>query len=93
MIFEWDETKNRTNIKKHGISFEEAQLLFETPHLRSIANNDYGEIREISIGEIYETLIIVVIHTDRDGIIRIISARKASRKERKMYYDHIQKTH
>ena len=92
MIFEWDETKNRINIEKHGISFEEAKLLFEMPHLRSFTRRDHGEIREISIGEIYEILIIVVIHTDRDGIIRIISARKASKKERSMYYDHIKKT-
>ncbi|MFM7458895.1 MAG: BrnT family toxin [bacterium] len=92
MIFEWDEAKNRINIEKHGIGFEEAKLLFEMPHLRSFTRHDHGEIREISIGEIYEILIIVVIHTDRDGIIRIISARKASKKERSLYYDHIKKT-
>ena len=45
MIFEWDEAKNRINIEKHGISFEEAKLLFEMPHLRSFTRHDYGRNR------------------------------------------------
>lgn len=90
MFFEWDEHKNRQNLKKHGISFEEAQAIFDgTVFTRLDDRFDYGEEREISIGAIQEVVIVVVIHTQRDDVIRIISARLATRKERKDYYDYL----
>ncbi|MGK7918611.1 MAG: BrnT family toxin, partial [Trichodesmium sp.] len=53
---------------------------------------DYGEIREISIGAIQGVIIITVVHTERNGNIRIISARKATFKEQKIYYDYLTRT-
>lgn len=92
MKFEWDENKNRSNLEKHGISFEEASLIFEGTVLTRIDDRrEYGEAREISIGEIAEEVVIVVVHTKRNKKTRIISARKANRKERGRYYGHIQR--
>ncbi len=90
MHFEWDENKNAQNRQKHGISFEEAQEIFNGIILTSIDDRfDYEEIREISIGAIQGVIIVTVAHTDRSGIIRIISAPKATLKERQKYYDYL----
>jgi uncharacterized protein len=89
MQFEWDENKNRQNLKKHGIGFEEAKEIFDGIIFTSIDERfDYGEIREISIGTIQGVVVVTVTHTEREGIIRIISARKATPKERKAYYEY-----
>lgn len=91
MEFEWDEQKNQTNIVKHGISFTEAIEVFNDPDLLTYLDNrfDYEEIREISIGQLLlyrqPVIVIVVVHTDRNGVTRIISARRANKKERKRY--------
>jgi len=85
-MFEWDEEKNRTNIEKHGVSFEQASRIFDGVTLTVVDDRfDYGEIREISIGMIDEIAYLTIAHTDRDGRIRIISARPASRNERRRY--------
>jgi uncharacterized protein len=90
MQFQWDENKNSQNLKKHGISFEEAREIFDGIVFTSIDERfDYGEIREISIGAIQGVVIVTVAHTERAGIIRIISARKATLKERKEYYEYL----
>ena len=90
MEFEWDDDKDRVNRKKHGISFDEAKHAFDGPVLIRIDDReDYGEIREISMGSLLGHVVIVVVHTDRAGKTRIISARKANRKERQVYYDSI----
>ncbi|MGF1672129.1 MAG: BrnT family toxin [Rivularia sp. (in: cyanobacteria)] len=90
MQFEWDENKNSQNLKKHLVSFEEAREIFDGIIFTSIDDRfDYGEIREISIGTIQNVVIVTVTHTERAGIIRIISARKATPKERKEYYDYL----
>lgn len=87
MEFEWDKEKNRLNIEKHGISFEEAVRRLDDVHLsRPDTRGDYGEVREITIGMIAGIVVAVVIHTDRDEAIRIISARKANKKERREYH-------
>ena len=92
MAFEWNHDK-KINLEKHGISFEEACLVFESDILTWVDNRkNYNEIRKISIGTIDKMLVIVVVHTDRNGLTRIISARKANKKERKLYYEHIKKT-
>ncbi|MGB0696388.1 MAG: BrnT family toxin [Rhodospirillaceae bacterium] len=86
MIFEWDEDKNRQNIAKHGLSFESATGIFDGFTLNSIDNRfEYGEIREISIGMIETVAVVSVVHTDRNGRCRIISARPAVRSERLRY--------
>jgi hypothetical protein len=88
MEFEWDEAKNQTNIGKHGIGFDTAKRIFDgrvatSPDRRQ----DYGENRHISIGQVEPGALIVVVHTERHGRIRLISARPASRKERKAYHE------
>jgi uncharacterized DUF497 family protein len=86
MIFEWDEAKNIANVRKHGIDFERAVAIFEGPVLTfNDERFDYGELRQLSIGRLADMLIATVIHTDRNGRRRIVSARPASPKERKLY--------
>ena len=80
--FEWDPAKNASNLQKHGLSFEEAAEIFEGPVL---SGPDYStnEPREKSFGLLGGVVVVCVIHTDRGGKIRIISARKAIANERK----------
>ncbi len=92
MEFEWDEKKNRLNIAKHGIGFDRAARIFDGPTVDHPDNSeDYGEERTISVGMVEGILVLVVVHTDRDGITRIISARPAKRSERTLYEEAIQK--
>lgn len=82
MKFEWDDDKNRSNIEKHGISFEMAKSIFETEHISTIDDRkDYGELR-ISAKGFLEGVMIMVTYTVRGSKIRIISARRANKKER-----------
>ena len=91
MEFEWDEAKNQANIRKHGVSFETARRIFESSVLTwHDDRRDYGEDRYISIGRVGWVARIVVAHTRRGGRTRLISARPASRKERKAYHERIQ---
>ena len=90
MEFEWDEVKNQANIRKHGVSFDTAKRIFEGPRVTwPVQRKDYNEDRSISIGRVEHGALIVVAHTDRDGRIRLISARPASRKERQAYHEWI----
>ncbi|CAN5531219.1 BrnT family toxin [soil metagenome] len=85
-MYEWDEAKNAANIRKHGVSFATASRIFEGPVVTSSDDRiDYGEEREISIGQVEGILFLTVVHTDRDGSTRIISARRANGVERKRY--------
>lgn len=88
--FEWTEAKNRRNIKKHGLSFSAAAAVFEQPHLvRLDARQPYGEDRWIAVGLLGPVVCVVVFsdRTDEHGTrtIRIISARKATRRERQSF--------
>lgn len=86
MDFEWDETKNQTNIRKHGVSFETARRIFEGPVLSWLdVRRVYGEDRYISVGSIGAGALLVVAYTVRNRRVRLISARPASRKERQAY--------
>jgi len=94
MRFEWDEYKNKENIKRHGFSFEEAKDVFDDPFHISILDKrfDYFEERWITIGAAKERKIIVIGHLyyiteDGNEIIRIVTARKATKKEREEYED------
>tara|TARA_R110002124_G_scaffold227736_1_gene392941 strand:+ start:355 stop:639 length:285 start_codon:yes stop_codon:yes gene_type:complete len=88
-MFEWDEAKNAANIAKHGLSFKEAVQAFDGPVFTIVDDRvDYGELREISIGLIEDRAIIAIVHTDRQGRTRLISARRANRKERALYHGH-----
>ncbi len=94
MRFEWDERKNRVNIEKHQISFDEAKDIFEDPlHIAKLdCRFSYFEERWITIGSAKSDKILVVanIFFDDNGeeIIRIISARKATQKEKDFYEQH-----
>ncbi|MFH1194955.1 MAG: BrnT family toxin [bacterium] len=88
--FEWDQKKNLANIKKHKISFEEACIVFYDENARLITDNEHSisEERFIILGLTNTLKLLVVVHTYReiDEIIRIISARKATKLESKYYY-------
>ena len=89
MKFEWDEAKQRTNIQKHGIDFADVPAMFKGD-VFTIQDErfDYGETRYITFG-ILKFRVIVVAHTDKNGVIRIISARKATKNEEKRYFKEI----
>ena len=93
MEFEWDENKNKTNIAKHGADFWFAVAIFEDSNRIGFPDDrkDYGEERMIVIGKMKMSLfsseiILSVVCTDRNGKTRIISARKANKKEKGLYY-------
>ncbi len=85
--FEWDSDKNEINKQKHGISFEIATRVFNDPYVIEKYDIDHSllEDRTAFLGLVYGVIILFVIHTDRNGRTRIISARKATKKERKDY--------
>ena len=85
--FEWDANKARENIKKHGVSFEEASTVFGDLLALTIYDplHSEEEDRFVTLGESEKRRLIVVSFTDRDDRIRIISARVATRRERKDY--------
>jgi len=87
LLFEWDQKKARHNIEVHGISFDEASTAFRDPLSRTIADplHSKGEERLVLIGESQRGRLLVVVHTERDDRIRIISARLATNKERLRY--------
>ena len=91
MRFGWDEAKNAANIRKHGIDFADVTDIFNHPMLAMLDDReDYGEERWIAIGWI-RALIGVVVYTERQGdVIRIISARKASKHEVRLYEQSLQ---
>ena len=86
--FEWDANKSASNIKKHGISFDEAKTVFTDEYARLIGDpdNSQDEDRFILLGTSIDSKLLVVCHCIREaGSIRIISARKADKQERKIY--------
>jgi uncharacterized DUF497 family protein len=85
--FEWDFKKSQSNKKKHGIAFEEASTIFGDSLSITIHDpaHSIGEDRFVTIGTSANGKLIVVVHTERDDIIRIISARNANRNERRQY--------
>lgn len=90
MLFEWDEDKNRRNRSKHGLSFETACLVFDDPQQLNLQDRHVdGEERWQTIGRIGDVLVVLVAHTwcepDGEPVVRIISARKATRLERVKY--------
>jgi len=86
--FEWDAEKAQANLSKHGVSFETAAQIFKRDRLNVRAEWVENEFRETDIGIADNLVIFVVAHTDRSGITRIISARRATRNERKLFDDY-----
>ena len=91
MEFVWDEAKNETNIRKHGIDFIDVRSTFSYPMVTFLdQRQDYGEDRWVGIGLLKGIPIVVVFTEPDDETIRIISARKATRQEQKIYANEIQ---
>ena len=93
--FEWDENKNRANIKKHGFSFAEATHIFRDPNALYMPDPDHSESEErwLGLGSLRNLTLVVTVFVDRsesnEQIIRIISARKASKAEKQQYLNQI----
>ena len=88
LIFEWDSSKAKSNVEKHGVSFEEASTAFHDPLSLTIEDplHSNDEERVILLGFSLKNRLLVVVHTERgDNNIRIISARKATKRERDTY--------
>jgi len=86
MKFEWDENKNKANIKRHRIDFNDVPEMFKYPMFVALdTRKDYGEDRLIGIGLLKSRYVVVVFIEKHDDVIRIISARKAEKHERDTY--------
>ena len=89
MNFEWDDAKRKINIKKHGIDFIGAPVVFDNYTLTVEDDRfDYGEERFISFG-VLKGRVVVIVHTENDNSIRIISIRRATKYEEKAYFSQI----
>ena len=87
MNFEWDPEKANTNLRKHGVTFQEAATVFEDVLSMTYYDPDHSqdESRYITVGMSRSRRLLIVAHTDRGENIRIISGRKTTRRERKQY--------
>lgn len=87
LFFIWDDGKAESNLKKHGVSFEEAATVFGDPLSLTIGDpaHSIGEERIVTVGESVRRRLVVVAFTERNGQIRIISARQATRREARDY--------
>jgi uncharacterized DUF497 family protein len=87
LTFEWDEAKARENLKKHKVGFDEGKTIFNDPFLLTFPDIDTSDAEEryVNIGLSIRDRVLVLIHTERQGKIRIISCRKASARERRHY--------
>jgi hypothetical protein len=87
MRFEWDPKKARSNLSKHGVSFEEASTTFADPQSITRFDPDHSEDEDrfVLLGASHAGRLLVVVHTDRGDSIRIISARLATKRERRDY--------
>jgi len=85
--FEWDPNKAARNVERHHASFDEAATVFDDPMFITVIDEEHSadEERYITIGRSQRGRLLLVAHTDREGRIRIISARKATRREREFY--------
>ena len=85
-MFSWDETKRRANIRKHGIDFVDAEKVFRGFTLTAEDDCEaYGERRFSTLG-LLEDQVVAIAHTERAGSIRIISIRKATKREARFYF-------
>lgn len=89
MKFEWDEKKEKANIRFHGIDFRTAIQVFLDDNRIEYFDEKHSvdEERYITIGMVGEVMIVMLVYTERNDRIRVISARPATRKERSAYYD------
>lgn len=82
----WDEAKRLSNLAKHGLDFAQADAVLDAQYLQNVPIDRKGETRVMSVAYALGFLaVLTVVHTDRDGMCRIISFRRASGKEREVY--------
>ncbi|HVS10656.1 MAG TPA: BrnT family toxin [Planctomycetota bacterium] len=91
MTYEWDPVKAATNVKKHRVTFEEAASVFLDPVALTFLDPDHSEEedREITIGRSTRQRVLFVAHVAREGRVRMISARRATRQEQEQYEEGI----
>ena len=87
LVFEWDPDKADRNARTHGVSFDEASTTFRDPLSVTIGDplHSEGEARFVLIGHSIRNRVLVVVHTERRDRVRVISARRATRKEIRSY--------
>ena len=87
MIFEWAPAKAAENRRKHRVAFEEAATIFGDPISRTIRDPDHSfdEDRFVTVGLSKQRRLLLVVHTERDDRVRLISARRATRRESRQY--------
>ena len=85
MSFEWDHNKATINLDKHGIDFADAATVFDDSNTVTMDDPDHNEERFVTIGTDAYGRILIVVYTWRGDVIRIISARKATKHEQKQY--------
>ena len=92
LAFEWDSRKAQSNLAKHDVGFEEASTIFGDPLSLTIPDPEHSlsEERYITMGRAFDGKLLVVVHTVRGDNIRVISARRASRRERKSYEEEVE---
>ncbi|KKD35212.1 MAG: BrnT family toxin [Limnoraphis robusta] len=89
MEFEWDEAKRLANLRKHGIDFIDVLAVFDGDTVTVEDNRyNYEEQRFVTLG-LLQGRVIVVVHTERENCTRIISARKATKYEQRVYFDQL----
>jgi uncharacterized DUF497 family protein len=89
MRFAWDEAKRSSNLRKHGLDFADAELVFAgVTYTIEDRRFDYREQRFITLGMLRD-LVVVLAHTERRGTIRVISMRKATRNEQALYFQNL----
>jgi uncharacterized DUF497 family protein len=89
MIFEWDERKRQTNLRRHGLDFNDVEFVFENETSALVDDRfDYGETRWVSFGMLND-LVVAVVYTQSDETMRVISFRRATKNEEKEYYKSI----
>jgi uncharacterized protein len=90
MKYEWDEAKNRRNFAKHGLNFQDVEQVFAGPCVTFADNRfDYGEERLITLG-LLSGRVLVIAHAPRGPATRIISMRKANRREQEIYHKRLE---
>jgi len=87
MKFEWDETKRQTNLRDHKLDFANAEIVFSGITFTFEDDRfEYGEDRFITLGLLQET-VVVIAHTEREDRVRLISMRKATKNEQRLYFE------
>ena len=89
MRFEWDETKRRSNIKRHGIDFVDVDEVFADETITFLDDrDDYGETRFLTFGLLWGE-VVAIVHIETDEVIGVISVRRASKDEEETYFKEV----